>query len=184
MKTITEIKELVAIKKVCDKAFGFNIAKNTREQAYINARIIYYKLCKDFTHHSSGKIGGIINRDHTTVLHSLKNFEYYILKDKYYNKLYTDLYNVLEPNFNNDHLSIDETIENYSTLEMLNAKKEEIKELREQIKSMVNLQSNQEVKLLNLFRSLDKQGQKDAIFKIETAKKIKERIGYMSPFKI
>jgi len=66
------------IKQFVDRYYGFNIEKNTRKEEYIIARTMYYFLSRTYTSQPLSDIGGLLNRDHSTVIHSLsKNHEFY-----------------------------------------------------------------------------------------------------------
>jgi hypothetical protein len=73
------------IKQFVDRYYGFNIEKNTRRDEYIKARTMYYFLSRTYTSQPLSDIGGLLNRDHSTVIHSLsKNHEFYAK----YNQVY------------------------------------------------------------------------------------------------
>ncbi len=63
------------IKDRLEATTGLDISDNTRKREYINLRAVYYKLCKEYTIDSLSKIGGLVGRDHATVLHGLKTFD-------------------------------------------------------------------------------------------------------------
>jgi hypothetical protein len=69
MKILLEIKDLV------DKELGLDISRNTRKQDYVFARVIYYKLARDYTSYSLSTIGSLLGKDHATVLHGVRLFE-------------------------------------------------------------------------------------------------------------
>lgn len=67
---------------------GLDVRKNTRQVEYVMARNIYYKIAKhDLGLGTLSAVGKPLNKDHTTVLHGLKNF-YQI--ENYYPKMYND----------------------------------------------------------------------------------------------
>ena len=73
------------IKQFVDRYYGFNIERNTRMDEYIKARTMYYFLSRTYTSQPLSDIGGLLNRDHSTVIHSLsKNHEFYAK----YNQVY------------------------------------------------------------------------------------------------
>jgi len=73
------------IKQFVDRYYGFNIERNTRRDEYIKARTMYYFLSRTYTSQALSDIGGLLNRDHSTVIHSLsKNHEFYAK----YNQVY------------------------------------------------------------------------------------------------
>lgn len=65
--------KLQDIKNFIDTEFDIDISKNTRKREYVEARCLYYKLAKEYTKLTLERIGAVLNRDHATVLHGLKN---------------------------------------------------------------------------------------------------------------
>lgn len=63
-----------------------NLSKKTRKRDYINARLIYYRLAREFTTLSLAKIGREVGVNHASVLHALKSFDF--THDEYVNKIY------------------------------------------------------------------------------------------------
>jgi len=79
--------------------FEVSIEKGTKTNEEVYARMIYYKLCKtiDYTITSS-KLGSTVNRDHATVLYSLKKFEQFYTYDKKFRTMY-DHFVLVHPNY-------------------------------------------------------------------------------------
>ena len=102
MKTI-EIKEsskLKAIRNEVVNKFNADITKKNRNRELVYGRAVYYKLCKNLTSHSLTDIGSFICKDHATVLHGLKVFETFELKnDYYYLNAYEEMFNKLKLNY-------------------------------------------------------------------------------------
>ena len=55
------------------------IASPIRSSHYVTARIFYCYLIRKYLNWSLKEIAVSINRDHTTVIHSLRNYEHYLL---------------------------------------------------------------------------------------------------------
>lgn len=73
-----------------------SIKKRTRE--LIQARFIYYVLAKKFCRYASlDKIGKAVNRDHSTVIHGIKQFPIEAKHDIYMQDVYDKIYNELDP---------------------------------------------------------------------------------------
>ena len=64
-----------------------DITKKKKTNQYVFARTVYYKLAKELTSLPLEEIGRQVNKDHCSVLHSLKNFEE-VLKRKELKKIY------------------------------------------------------------------------------------------------
>ncbi len=79
--------------------FEVSIEKGTKTNEEVYARMIYYKLCKtiDCTI-TSTKLGDTVNRDHATVLYSLKKFEQFYTYDKKFRTMY-DHFVLVHPNY-------------------------------------------------------------------------------------
>jgi hypothetical protein len=53
-----------------------DISSKSRAREYVFARYLYIRAAREFTEYSMAAIGGGINRDHATVMHSLVNLEW------------------------------------------------------------------------------------------------------------
>lgn len=73
------------IKQFVDRYYGFDINRNTRKDEYIKARTMYYFLSRSYTSEPLSEIGALLNKDHSTVLHSLSNnHEFYVKHNSVY----------------------------------------------------------------------------------------------------
>lgn len=61
------------VKKIVNRHFNLDINNNTRKERYVFARACYYKACRDYLGLPLHKISGSLNKNHATVLWSLKN---------------------------------------------------------------------------------------------------------------
>ena len=75
---MNENEMLNSIKEYVNNLYGLDIVKDTRKREYVDARALYYKLCKDLTKCTLTVIGNSVNRDHASVLHALNNTIHYI----------------------------------------------------------------------------------------------------------
>ncbi len=73
-----EIQMLDSIKEYVNNLYGLDIEKNTRKREYVDARTLYYKLCRELTKCSLTTIGESVGRDHSIVLHSFKNILHHL----------------------------------------------------------------------------------------------------------
>lgn len=55
---------------------GLDLTQKCRKRPVVEGRMMYAKLMKRYTNVSSSDIGRAINKDHATVIHYLKNFQY------------------------------------------------------------------------------------------------------------
>jgi len=70
------------IKEIVESYFEISISRNTRKRQYVEARAIYFKLCRIFTQLSLEQIGKSVNRDHASVLHGVKSINTWVQVDK------------------------------------------------------------------------------------------------------
>lgn len=95
MRLSNTTKKLIEIKNHIDQDAGIDISIKSRQRSIVLYRVLFYKLALELTDESLQKIGEILNRDHSTVLHSRnKNFEYMMSLETYRNlyKKYMELY--------------------------------------------------------------------------------------------
>lgn len=67
--TIKQIKSLI------ERNFKVKIDTRARQRDIVYARALYFKLCRDMTLESMSKIGKLVNRDHSSVVHGVKLFD-------------------------------------------------------------------------------------------------------------
>ena len=70
------------IKEIVENYFEISISRNTRKRQYVEARAIYFKLCRDFTQLSLEQIGKSVKRDHASVLHGVRSINTWVEVDK------------------------------------------------------------------------------------------------------
>ena len=70
------------IKQIVESYFEISISRNTRKRQYVEARAIYFKLCRIFTQLSLEQIGKSVNRDHASVLHGCRSINTWVEVDK------------------------------------------------------------------------------------------------------
>lgn len=70
-------RALYVIKNETEKITGIeDISSKTRSREYVFARYLYIRAAREFTDYAMSAIGGGINRDHATVMHSLVNLQW------------------------------------------------------------------------------------------------------------
>jgi len=95
------------IKEIVERYFEINISRNTRKRQYVEARAIYFKLCREFTQLSLGQIGESVNRDHASVLHGVRSINNWVQVDKRMN----NSMHILKNKIINYQVEKDETVE-------------------------------------------------------------------------
>lgn len=76
------MKDLQNILKLVIDETGVDITSRKRDHKTVINRWIYFKLASEFTNNSLHKIGAVINKNHATVIHGLKQFEFETQWDK------------------------------------------------------------------------------------------------------
>ena len=113
------------IATVVNDVTGCNILTKTRVRSVVEARAIYYYLCRKYTNYTTAEIGETVGKDHSTVLHGLKSIEDWMRFDPNFNKeldlcdlKIKYIYQVLQ----DEELTVEEALSNLFTLEEENKK--------------------------------------------------------------
>ena len=85
--------KLEEIKNLIEKEFSLELSTRKRTLEFVEARCIFYKICKDIypQDFSFSKIGKFIHRNHATVIHGLKTFESLYMNSNDFRGLYHEL---------------------------------------------------------------------------------------------
>lgn len=154
---------------------GFDIRLDTRVKEYVFGRTLYYGLCKKYTHYSLASIGRSINKNHATVLHSLKNLERDVINntDHFFAEKWIRANEVIDDLFNNK-----DNMKKYDMriqLSLLSSHNERlISQVNELKNELSKLQSDEEKKLIELYRMLPEEDKHFLIMKAEVTLKMKE----------
>jgi len=62
-------------KELIENYYGLTLDYPCRKRVYIEARYIYFYLCRNFTNFSLAKIGESVGKDHATVLNGLNKLD-------------------------------------------------------------------------------------------------------------
>lgn len=89
MKTTVE-----EIRKYVESRTGLDISSKTRKRPYVDARALYFALCRKHTNASFDEIGVLVNRDHSTVVHSVLHCFDSVYK---FNRLIRNIYDSFRP---------------------------------------------------------------------------------------
>lgn len=76
-----------------------NLYQNNRKQKVIYARVIYYRLAREYTPYSLQRIADVFNKNHATALHGFRTFENFKLQPNLYQRelaAYKNIANVLK----------------------------------------------------------------------------------------
>tara|TARA_R110002020_G_scaffold469107_1_gene693852 strand:+ start:72 stop:638 length:567 start_codon:yes stop_codon:yes gene_type:complete len=144
------------IKNYIEELTGMDLAQKTRKREIVDARRVAFKLTKSLTKDSLASIGKIYNKDHATVLHGIKTFDYlYDSPDfKYSSDLYKKVYGAfLEIQ---ENLGIDKSIKTLDQLhfEYRNKIENLVKNHREKMSNL--LIQNERLKTNPMFDRISK----------------------------
>jgi hypothetical protein len=90
-KQQTNTKMLEVIRKAVETITNCDVVERTRQREYVQARSIFYRFARD-NKQTLQAIGKFLERDHATVMHSLKKFE----QDVEYDSAFRANYNAVK----------------------------------------------------------------------------------------
>lgn len=83
------------LKKIIYKKTGINLddkeSQTCRKRQLVEIRGIYYKILNDYTKFTLMHIGDSMGKTHATVLHTVRNFDYWLKYDTALNTLYKEI---------------------------------------------------------------------------------------------
>jgi len=87
------IQMIEKFKKIIELETGVNVEIVSRKRNFVEARAMYYKLLRDVSNMTLQAIGDTVNKDHSTIIHSLNSVDDWMkydrkLSDRYKNILY------------------------------------------------------------------------------------------------
>ena len=160
---------------VASAVCGFDITTDTRHREYVFGRTLYYGICRKYTNYGYTAIGRAVGRNHATVLHSLKNLERDVINntDCMFAEKWTRATQIVEDIFTNKS-----TMRKYDMKIQLSLLSKQNETLISQLNSlrdeMNNMLSNDEKKLLELYKMLSEEDKMFLIMKAEVTLKMKE----------
>lgn len=121
---------LKIIKEKVEDSFKVNLTKKCRSTRNVEARYIFYRLCRDFTFCTLHEIGLEINRHHASVFQGLKQFD---------NSVFTNDIQILNPykelkNFLYNTLIIEDKQNQHTTMKDLYEENVKLKKKYELLK--------------------------------------------------
>lgn len=87
LEEINPKTKLDAIKIVVEGELDINIFGGCRKRNLVDARIIYAKIAREYNH-SYKSIGKNIGKDHATIIHYIKNFDWLFSSDTKFRETY------------------------------------------------------------------------------------------------
>ena len=93
MKIEDRLNEVI---QFVEERTGTNIRAKARQPDVIDARALYYKIALKATRVSMKTIASVVNKDHSTVIHSRKNIFPILEEDSFYMRIYSDYFGETE----------------------------------------------------------------------------------------
>lgn len=87
-------EKVKALKRIVEQVCNISLDVRTRKRKNINARAIAYKILRDTEYMSYNFIGREFNKNHATVLYSVKEFPYLILSDRQMERDYNEILSI------------------------------------------------------------------------------------------
>jgi len=94
--------ELQQIQRKVENHFGFFINVRSRKRHLVDARKIYFGLCREFTKKSLSEIGRSMERDHASALHNIRSCKDLFQTDPEFKRNYIILFKEVNQLKSND----------------------------------------------------------------------------------
>jgi hypothetical protein len=107
--TINALDQELLVKDFWSAMSDLYSLKNNRERRNIVYKHSFFVACRELTTLSLSSIGGVLGKDHATVLHAIKNHPQNYMYDNSYREVYDQLYDSL-------HSRMDDFTEGINTL--------------------------------------------------------------------
>lgn len=165
---------LEALKATIEKALGVDINTLSRKQEFTYARAIFCRIARETKINGQvptyNQIGGIVNKNHATVLHLNNKTFYYAMQDPHYASIYSIIKDVFANLDYNDSTDLINRVENsLSEVEILKMENEELKK-------KIVMQSVIDSRISAMLSTLDKRDIEPVIEKIGTIVKAMRNI--------
>lgn len=140
MHTINQIKEDVS------EFFNLDLSSKTRDAKHFRARSVFYKLCFNLYYNPTYQaVGEAVNRDHATVIHSIRNWDNNLKYDYDMRKAYEALVNRYK-NYGDMSFS--------DILIQINKKEEEVEKLKNEVDFLKNKNKDSGFKEIDSLKQL------------------------------
>jgi chromosomal replication initiation ATPase DnaA len=74
---------LTQIKEAVEKRLQISLESKIRDREHADGRALYYKLSREYTHHTFNAIGKEVKRAHSSVIHGINNIFIHVDQDLY-----------------------------------------------------------------------------------------------------
>jgi hypothetical protein len=121
------------VKEIINEELGVNIDKNVRKRNYVEARALYYTILKNSTNLTLSQIGNIVNKNHATVLHGIKNLQDWMDQNAYLQHAYNNVLDKIDKDFQ-EYTGTKDIKRKYADLKYQNFQlKRQVKRLEKQL---------------------------------------------------
>jgi len=134
-------------KSIVEKHTNLELSTPTRQFNYVFARSCYYYLCRKFGLMSFAKISATVNKNHATVMHSLKELPYIIKHDRVCNSIFQKIVSEVRKDYfiPKTKKTLDQLVTNHNYYLLENGNlKNIVKKLESKVKRLTN--KNKEMK--------------------------------------
>lgn len=169
--------KLVSIKRIIEDEIGERIDTKNRRRDLTYARAVYCRVGRDMNM-SLSAIGKVINRDHATVLHTLRNVYPFAQKEVYYNNLYESISEVMMlEQAENVRKTDEENKREFSLVKRLSNKVIELQKKNDSLKHQLLVLTKNERNFTQLFEGLREEDVEEVYNKMSIfVKVIKSRV--------
>lgn len=166
--------KLVSIKRIIENEIGERIDTKNRRRHLTYARAIYCKAGRDLGL-SFSTIGQLINRDHATIMHSVKVIFPFSQEDSYYRNLHTVISSVVDAALNKEEeRDINDDVDRVKRMAM---KIERLQREKDALEHQLLLVRNASARFTDLFEDLREEDIEEVYNKLNIfVKVIKSRV--------
>jgi len=123
------------IKKV-NQHFNVDISLNSRKRRDVMSRAVFYWFAREKTGHTLQRIGSIVNRDHSSVVYSMQNFDNWVNSDLHFKNEFEKLEVLLFNEISVEKLTEEKLLLKYKFLKIANEiLTDEVLNLKKQLKN-------------------------------------------------
>jgi len=133
-------QQIKAIQSAVNKTTRADVKAPNRKRKNVDARSIYFRLCRELLQLSTPDIGRTVGKDHATVLYGLKQFKILYDTDREYARMYNSTIKLLHTlNFEVNLIDEHDVMLDYVDLKQEHMKlRDEFKKLNSNIDAEVN----------------------------------------------
>lgn len=107
-------------KELVEDFYGIDLTLKCRKTIYIEARAIYYYLCRNLGNYSLNKIAKSLDKNHATVMNGLAELPYMRKSNSNLDKNFYELYEIAQAldKRKEEELTIEQLVQKYNKLQI------------------------------------------------------------------